>query len=594
MRKNNKGFTLIEVLVAITIMGIITVMALPGVQQLQSRNRERKYEKYGESLVSSAKLYVDSNEEDIFGYASSGCVDITYKELETKALVKDYETYGVTCAGNFDNGDSSDDTFIHVEKKNDKYVYEPYITCTDKNGKIVYQTQHTVNMCDNTSAGKPGTMEVNITAASNEQRDKWTKEKQISVEVSSEAGLTPNNFSAYCLTSVDNPKVCVDGSRKIIYFGNASGDKSVKRTVSFTGLTGEFYFVLLAGEGCISDLDANQYSENVVSDFTIKIDNTPPNIYRIVKAQTPLYRLQIYFDETPHNSKVNRITYTYDDGEEQEELCNLTLGINFTKNGKALDCSDIYSGYITTAFTVNKDVDVTFKLYDEAGNSASYKTHIGPRNSSFDISGMYLTYTDSMGNEYNEGSWTNKTLHALQVGGATENRPIAFYEISKNKKDWEEFKYNNSSDMYVIQPGSDDTRYLRAVTDDSYYSEAKEFKIKFDTTPPEITFDPDTNLSRKRIHTVKVELSDSQSGPRSNCKIKYGWTSDKNTAPATYKEANFGSNTSISVTGSGSDFGLSIIDTKFYYLWVIPDGCYDTLGNSRTEKAVAGPFSFRG
>ena len=594
MRKNNKGFTLIEVLVAITIMGIITVMALPGVQQLQSRNRERKYEKYGESLVSSAKLYVDSNEEDIFGYASSGCVDITYKELETKALVKDYETNGVTCAGNFDNGDSSDDTFIHVEKKNDKYVYEPYITCTDKNGKIVYQTQHTVNMCDNTSAGKPGTMEVNITAASNEQRDKWTKEKQISVEVSSEAGLTPNNFSAYCLTSVDNPKVCVDGSRKIIYFGNASGDKSVKRTVSFTGLTGEFYFVLLAGEGCISDLDANQYSENVVSDFTIKIDNTPPNIYRIVKAQTPLYRLQIYFDETPHNSKVNRITYTYDDGEEQEELCNLTLGINFTKNGKALDCSDIYSGYITTAFTVNKDVDVTFKLYDEAGNSASYKTHIGPRNSSFDISGMYLTYTDSMGNEYNEGSWTNKTLHALEVGGATENRPIAFYEISKNKKDWEEFKYNNSSDMYVIQPGSDDTRYLRAVTDDSYYSEAKEFKIKFDTTPPEITFDPDTNLSRKRIHTVKVELSDSQTGPRSNCKIKYGWTSDKNTAPATYKEANFGSNTSISVTGSGSDFGLSKYNIKYYYLWVLPDGCSDILGNSRTEKAVSKAFSFKG
>lgn len=593
MRKNNKGFTLIEVLVAITIMGIITVMALPGVQQLQSRNRERKYEKYGESLVSSAKLYVDSNEEDIFGYASSGCVDITYKELETKALVKDYETNGVTCAGNFDNGDSSDDTFIHVEKKNDKYVYEPYITCTDKNGKIVYQTQHTVNMCDNTSAGNPGTMEVNITAASNEQRDKWTKEKQISVEVSSEAGLTPNNFSAYCLTSVDNPKVCVDGSRKIIYFGNASGDKSVKRTVSITGLTGEFYFVLLAGEGLISDLDANQYSENVVSDFTIKIDNTPPNIYRIVKAQTPLYRLQIYFDETPHNSKVNRITYTYDDGEEQEELCNLTLGINFTKNGKTLDCSDIYSGYITTAFTVNKDVDVTFKVYDEAGNSDSYKTHVGIRGTSFDLSGMYLTYTDSVGNEY-EGAWTNKTLHALEVGGAKETRTIAFYEISKNNKDWEEFKYNNSSDMYVIKPGSDHIRYLRAVTDDSYYSEAKKFEIKFDTTPPEITFAPDTNLNPKSTHDVKVELSDSQSGPRSNCKIKYGWTSDKDTEPATYKEANFGSNTSISVTGSGSDFGLSKYNIKYYYLWVLPDGCSDILGNSRTEKAVSKAFSFKG
>ena len=120
MRKNNKGFTLIEVLVAITIMGIITVMALPGVQQLQSRNRERKYEKYGESLVSSAKLYVDSNEEDIFGYAVSGCADITFSELEAKALAKDYETNGITCVGNMTNADLRDDTIIHVEKKNNK------------------------------------------------------------------------------------------------------------------------------------------------------------------------------------------------------------------------------------------------------------------------------------------------------------------------------------------------------------------------------------------------------------------------------------------------------------------------------------------
>lgn len=373
MRKNNKGFTLIEVLVAITIMGIITVMALPGVQQLQSRNRERKYEKYGESLVSSAKLYVDSNGEDIFGYAVSGCADITFSELEAKALAKDYETNGITCVGNMTNADLRDDTFIHVEKKNNKYIYQPYITCTDKTGKIVYQTPDVVNRCENVSVGVQGNMTFNITAASDTERDKWTKTKQINVEIGSDAGLVPN-FSAYCLTKADNPDVCVEGSRQRINFGNALGVKSVKKTINLTDLTGEFYFVLLASEGSIADLAGNQISENKRSNFTIKIDNTPPTITNITKAAPLfwgdlLYRLQVEFYDEPAGSKITRVTYTYDTDEEQDEKCP----INLAYHG---DCTDIKSPYITTAFTVNRNVDVVMKVYDEAGNSASYKTHV--------------------------------------------------------------------------------------------------------------------------------------------------------------------------------------------------------------------------
>ena len=58
-RKNRKGFTLVELLVAISIMGLILVMAIPSIRNLQNSNRETKYEKYGDSILSGTKLYID-------------------------------------------------------------------------------------------------------------------------------------------------------------------------------------------------------------------------------------------------------------------------------------------------------------------------------------------------------------------------------------------------------------------------------------------------------------------------------------------------------------------------------------------------------
>ena len=46
----NKGFTLIELLVAITIMGIIVLMALPSVRRVQLDNKEQKYVAYEKTL----------------------------------------------------------------------------------------------------------------------------------------------------------------------------------------------------------------------------------------------------------------------------------------------------------------------------------------------------------------------------------------------------------------------------------------------------------------------------------------------------------------------------------------------------------------
>ena len=82
--KKSKGFTLIELIVAIAIMGIILLLAFPMMRGIQSSNQDKKFTAYKDSMESSAKLYTDSYQEDMFGYHSSGGFDVSYQDMRSK------------------------------------------------------------------------------------------------------------------------------------------------------------------------------------------------------------------------------------------------------------------------------------------------------------------------------------------------------------------------------------------------------------------------------------------------------------------------------------------------------------------------------
>ena len=139
---NNKGFTMVELLVAMAIMGLLMIMAFPTMRAVQLNNQKKKYESYGESVLSAAKLYTDSYSEDLFDPTITNQFKTIYlTQIVKKGLLKDINISDSTCI----NGESN---IVIVKYKND-YSYCIHLTCTSKKDtdNILYETEKEKGSC---------------------------------------------------------------------------------------------------------------------------------------------------------------------------------------------------------------------------------------------------------------------------------------------------------------------------------------------------------------------------------------------------------------------------------------------------------------
>ena len=133
-----KGFTLVELLVTISILGLITALSIPVIRNIIEANTMKKYSTYKDSVESSAKLYVDSYSDDLFGKKLSGCAYITYDQMNEKKLIKDIQENGISC--------NSDKTYVKVVKLDGKYAYSTQIGCGTTSNKKVKLESGKVNV----------------------------------------------------------------------------------------------------------------------------------------------------------------------------------------------------------------------------------------------------------------------------------------------------------------------------------------------------------------------------------------------------------------------------------------------------------------
>ena len=121
MKKNIKGFTLIELIVSIAILGLIILLSIPAIKAIMNKGENQKHISYLKALENGAKAYVDSYYEDLFDGKDSGCAFVTYGMLSDKNLIKDFQGDNLSCA--------TANTFVRVVKYNDNYTYTAYMGC---------------------------------------------------------------------------------------------------------------------------------------------------------------------------------------------------------------------------------------------------------------------------------------------------------------------------------------------------------------------------------------------------------------------------------------------------------------------------------
>jgi len=437
MKKNRKGFTLIELIVAVVILGIVVILSFPAIRALRDRGETQKYTTYLDALEKSAKLYVDSYDEDMFGRKSSGCAYVTYGMLSDKGMFKDISVEGLSCA--------TANTFVRVVKFNDAYSYTAYIGCGEKtsNGvkdiNIVYPENAVPHRMDRNLCGGFESVSSIVVGVDTTNGKVYKKAYGVKVTLSSYSGInkTVNLETAWSTnpsidTSLDYKKVKFSvpaNQKEDIMSGNLVTAYS---TLINTPASGNGSYYLHVKVNTLSDLVGQDWKQRENGQYLVfgpyNIDNEEPEIpevhfhkWKNLKNMPNFKKIEEY-EEYQVNSFSEVPVFVYAISDDQYSGIH---HFEYTTGGNTKNETNAIANYRN--IKVDGESTIKWRACDKAGNCSKYSDEYTVRVSflpDVPTSRLYFwrnnkTRPDDItpGLMEYDGNWSKLNIMSLPVGG---------------------------------------------------------------------------------------------------------------------------------------------------------------------------------
>ena len=249
--KNKNGFTLVEVLVTITILGIVTLISLPVISAISGKLNDNKLDTYKGIIESGAKIYTDSHDIDLFGYQKNGCADIYYTTLVSEKVIDELD---------FSNQDVVvDKIFVRVKKINDNYDYEIFLPTDEEIASLDF------NLCNGTISDAGPTIGFDPNG-----NDHYEKNSYTNIQIKDFLGISPNAKIKYQWFYSDGTPI---GTEKNHDFRNSVVDSLNLRVDTPSGINGVIKLIVtpvdLSNEAGLETTAASQSHD-------FKLDTVPP------------------------------------------------------------------------------------------------------------------------------------------------------------------------------------------------------------------------------------------------------------------------------------------------------------------------------